>query len=102
KNIRNLSISDERGQALSYTKVDHSTWKVKVNSTQSISVLYEYYAFKMDAGNSWFDDELIYINFINCMIYEKDRQHEACKVSLDLPSNYNVSCGLPSEGNSYI
>lgn len=99
KNIRNFRVKNEAGQAVAYTKINHSTWKVGTSSTKSISITYEYFAFKMDAGNSWFDDELIYINFINCLIYDKSRQNEACQASLDLPSGYKVSCGLKFDNN---
>lgn len=102
KNIRNLKISDERGEEITYTKLNHSSWKVSTNSVKSIFITYEYFAFKMDAGNSWFDDELIYVNFINCLIYDKDRQNEVCTVALDLPSFSSVSCGLPFEDNTFI
>ena len=100
KNIRGFNIHDEAGNPVLYRKVNHSTWKVNNQTSESLIVSYDYFAYKMDAGNSWFDDQLIYINFINCLVYVKNRQTEKCTLTIDVPNDYRISCGLKSEDNT--
>lgn len=102
KNLRGLQIRDEEGNHLSFSKIDHSTWKLHKNFLGKIIVSYDYHAYKMDAGNSWFDESLIYVNFINCLMYVVGRQKENCKVTLLLPDNYRVSCGLTSVDHTFF
>lgn len=100
KNIRGFNIHDEAGNPVLYRKVNHSTWKVHNQTSEYLTVSYDYFAYKMDAGNSWFDDQLIYINFINCLVYVKNRQTENCKLTIDVPKDYRISCGLNSEDHT--
>ena len=94
KNIRSFQVQDETGLPVPHQKVDHSTWKICNRTTGKLIITYEYFAFKMDAGNSWFDERLIYINFINCLAYIRNRQQEPCKVKVNLPEDFKISCGL--------
>ncbi|UII33551.1 M61 family peptidase [Fulvivirga ulvae] len=102
KNIRGFNIENEDGEPLNYTKVNPSTWRVDTAGAGSIVVSYDYFAFKMDAGNSWYDESHIYINFINCMVYDAARLNEQCKVSIDIPKNYQVACGLEHDQQSFV
>ena len=94
KNIRGFHITGEQGQELPFEKINKDRWLVQVKGNKSISVHYEYFAFIMDAGNSWLDDEQLYLNFINCCIYEPSKPDLPCEIHLDLPEGYQVACGL--------
>jgi len=95
KRIKNLSAKDERGQNLSVKKVDKSSWRLS-NEVGGVTINYEYFAFEMDAGNTWLDDEQVYINFINCCIYDPSQMEQPCEVRLDLPADYIIASGLRS------
>lgn len=101
KNIRGLKITDKGGKAISYTKVNPSTWKLDTRSADSVLVTYDYFAFKMDAGNSWYDPDLIYINFVNCMIYATNQMDEKCEVEIDIPDHYKIGCGLNRSAKTF-
>ena len=96
KNIKNVKAYNEKGEALSIKKTAKDTWSLE-NTQGKITVNYSYYAFVMDAGNSWLDDEQVYINFINCAMYIRDKMNEACRIELDIPKNYRVATGLKHE-----
>ncbi|UII28571.1 M61 family peptidase [Fulvivirga maritima] len=102
KNIKNFEIIDGHGNAVSYVKTSHSTWEVATEGLGEIQVRYKYWAYKMDAGNSYFDEDLIYINFVNCLIYTKDSINDSCEVALDLPHSYEIACGLEQKDNILI
>ncbi len=93
KRIKYLKAFDETHNEIEVNKVDKSSWQLK-NKPGLVSVVYEYYAFEMDAGNSWLDDQQLYINFINCTLYTEDSLYNPYEIHLDLPDDYEVACGL--------
>lgn len=98
KRIRNLKVTDASGETLSYQKVTKSRWLVSLEGNSSIVVTYEYYAGLMDAGNSWLDDEQVYINPVNCCLYCPEQMHNEVHLEFDLPENYRIASGLQPNG----
>lgn len=93
KRIRSFKAFDKSGQELAVRKTSKSSWEIS-NQPGLTSVVYEYYAFEMDAGNSWLDDEQLYVNFINCCIYTHQSLNEPCILHFDLPDQYEIASGL--------
>jgi predicted metalloprotease with PDZ domain len=52
----------------------------------------------MDGGNTWLDDEQLYINPVNCCIYEPSLMNERIELEFDLPSDYTLASGLKPNG----
>lgn len=98
KHILNLQAYDENGVELGCEKAMKDQWCVAAGSSKTIEVKYSYYAFQMDAGNSWLDDEQLYLNFINCLIYAEGRLNEKCKVEIHVPTDYQFATGLAQTG----
>lgn len=96
KNIQRISFENENDKALSYVKTSSSSWLVICNGDKT-KVTYNYYAHKMDAGNSWYSEDQVYINFINCMLYLEDRILDKCEVSLNFDHDMQFACGLEQE-----
>lgn len=101
KNIRGLNIKSKEGAPIPYTKINPSTWKLDTRVADSVLISYDYFAFKMDAGNSWYDADLIYINFINCMIYATNQMNEKCEVEIAIPEHYKIACGLDRSAKTF-
>ncbi len=93
KRIRSIRAFDKNGDQIGLEKHSKSSWRL-ANQPGSMTIIYQYYAFEMDAGNSWLDDEQLYVNFINCCIYTKESLNEHCTVSFDLPEHYEIASGL--------
>ncbi|KYG81821.1 putative metalloprotease with PDZ domain [Roseivirga ehrenbergii] len=98
KHILNLKAYDENGIELSCEKVTKDQWCVTADSSKTVEVKYSYYAFQMDAGNSWLDDEQLYLNFINCLIYAEGRLNDKCEVEIHVPADYQFATGLAQTG----
>lgn len=101
KRIKNIQAFDTHGKSLAITKLDKSSWQLK-NEPGSITISYEYFAFEMDAGNTWLDDEQLYVNFINCCIYDPSQMDTPCEIKLDLPKDYEIACGLEWIGENTL
>ena len=93
KRIKNISAFSQEGKQLGIAKTSKSSWRI-ANQPGQITIVYEYYAFDMDAGNTWLDEEQLYINFVNCCIYTESSLTNKCRINFDLPDNYEIACGL--------
>ena len=101
KNIRNFSVQDAQGQPLPFRKVTKDRWEVPVADAETLTVTYEYYAGELNAGSTWLDEEQLYINFVNCLLYVEGQLEEPYQVTLALPKDYQVAGGLP-EARSHV
>jgi predicted metalloprotease with PDZ domain len=95
KNIQKFTVKDAQGQSLPFRKLRKDRWQIDCAGQSSLEIHYNYYAHQLDAGGSWLDEEQLYLNFVNCLLYVEGRQEEACQVHLQLPEQYQVACGLP-------
>ncbi|HEY8402514.1 MAG TPA: M61 family peptidase [Cytophagaceae bacterium] len=96
--VKFQAFNTKTGASLAWKKTHRENWQVSASEADEIKIVYTYYASQMDAGGSWIDDEQLYINFINCMMYPIGKEKEACEVTLNIPDNYKIACGLKNEG----
>jgi len=97
KNVKSFLVKDRDGNNLSYQKIGTHCWEVNCKGAKELIVSYEYYAFQLDAGASYFTDEQLYLNPVNCFMYVCGRENEACEVELLIPDNYKIACQLKNE-----
>ncbi len=95
RNITFFKIKNNFGKNVSFNQVNTNQWEIYPEDDQEIHVFYQYYANQPDAGGSWFKEDLVYINFINLLLYRKGSLHtESCTVLLNLDSSYILDCAL--------
>lgn len=102
RNILSVRALGEKGDPLEVSKIEKSKWMVRNAGMGKLRLLYQYYAFQMDAGNSWVHDEQWYINPVNCLMYLPERMNEEIELHLDLPKDYVIACSLEKKGNKLI
>lgn len=90
KNIIALKFKNRKGQSVDYKSVSTHEWQISPKDNEEIHITYKFYAKQPDAGGSWFKSDLIYLNFINFLMYEKDKiyseEHSIeLKINVDLP-----------------
>ncbi len=98
KNVQQLHAFSLQNSPLQVIKTAPSQWRIISGEQPEIRVKYRYYAYQMDAGNSFLDEGLLYINFINCLVYTDERINMPCEVRLNLPDTYEIACGLRRSG----
>ncbi|QSE97946.1 M61 family metallopeptidase [Fulvivirga lutea] len=101
KNIQKIAFEDEDGNVLSYQKKNASTWSISAPKGK-VKARYRYFAYQMDAGNSFYNEDQLYINFVNCILYSEQHLEEECIVTIELPSDYKLACGLNKRGDNLI
>ncbi|TAE01138.1 MAG: M61 family peptidase [Bacteroidetes bacterium] len=98
KNIQQFQVFDLENKPVFFEKTKKDRWKVKTEGISEIKVCYNYYAHQFDAGGSWLEDRLLYINFVNCCLYVDHRLSESYEMNLQIPDDFQIACGLKKEG----
>lgn len=83
------------GETAEARKVSKDQWIVDTAQQGELTVKYRYYAAEMNAGSTYLDEHILYMNPVNCLIYRTDDQDAPCSLSLDVPDDYKIAVGLP-------
>lgn len=98
RNIQKLEARGGSGAELEAHKTTKDRWEVTTAGEETLAVTYNFYATIQNAGSSYVDDELWYLNFINLALYAVGRTDEPCLVESGMPANFRIACGLaPTE-----
>jgi predicted metalloprotease with PDZ domain len=90
---------DTRHNKLSVQKISRNKWRIATKGTSKIKVKYQYYANQLDAGGSLLDDRQLYLNFVNCLLYQEDSMDDPCTMDLLVDKGFRIACGLPRKGS---
>ena len=102
RNMLTVTAHGADNQPLYVEKITRERWRLHLNGQTGATVHYGYYARQLDAGGSCLDENLVYINFINCLFYVDGRMDEPCEVHLQLPASYQIACGAPAKNHCII
>ena len=100
KNIQYFIATDKKDMPIGFQKISKDCWEVATLGIDLVKIKYNYYANLLDAGGSWLDEEMLYINFSNCLFYVEGRIGEEYEINIALPQNYKVVCGLEKSKSS--
>ncbi len=95
KNIQKLDAVNENGESLSTIKKTKDLWVVKCAGSSKVLLRYNYFANELNAGSTYLDAKQLYMNPVNCLMYELDRVAEICELHLELAADYKVAIALP-------
>jgi len=93
KNIRNFKITDRHSEPISFRKISKDSWDVDNGLNKAIVVTYQYYAAELNAGSSFSNGEMLYVNPVNCCIYIPERINEECSLQLNIPDDFQIASG---------
>jgi len=92
--VRGL-VQRSGGNWVPLTKSGMHRWQT-VPSTAEVEVRFHFTAAQLNAGSTWADDRLLYVNPVNCLPYHPDLPDTAVKVHLaDVPADWAVATALP-------
>lgn len=77
-------------------KTASSTWELEASGP--VEIRYSYFANQPDAGGSVVKLDLLYINFINCLLYVKGRENERCEINILKPDGWQSVCTFKNGG----
>ena len=97
KNVLNFSVFNELKKKCDFQKINKDTWEVNTQHTKAITVSYNYYSAELNAGSTYVDDELIYVNPVNCLIYLPQQVENPINLHLTYPEKWQIASPLKQE-----
>lgn len=94
KNIQKWKAIDENGNSLAFKKISKDRWEVSCENANKVVVKYNYFANELNAGSTYLDEDQLYVNPVNCLIYNESEMNSSCELKLNLPKAYRCAIGL--------
>ena len=94
KNVQQFRVFNGAGQPLPFRKITKDRWLVQTNGAAEIVARYTYHANVINAGSSFVNNELLYVNPSNLCVYAEGRILEPCTLELVMPATWHVATGL--------
>jgi len=102
KNIMRVEAFGHENTPLPVRKISSHRWIIETGMDARCTVKYSYYAAELNAGSSFLDERQLYVNPVNCFMYQPERMHDACRVQLDIPSNWKLACALAKSDDTHV
>lgn len=103
KNIQIFEVFDGKGVQLKTTKITKDRWQVESKGAKKITAKYNYYANVINAGSSYVDEKVFYVNPVNLCIYAEGRINEKCQLEIQKTDNEQVAgLNLSSENKNIV
>jgi len=99
KNIKNFKVFNDQNKAVNFHKINKDSWEISSNETKYIKIEYQYYANELNAGSSYFDEQQLYVNTVNCFLYAEGKKQFPISLELNIPKNYTIASSLVQENN---
>lgn len=97
KNISHVKAFDSSNNSLEVRKTEKDKWCITCYSDEQITFEYFYCAAELNAGSTYVNSQMLYVNPVNCIPFLPGRANENYTVEI-LDSYAHLSCGLPHEG----
>jgi predicted metalloprotease with PDZ domain len=99
KNIKNFKVFNDQNKAVNFHKINKDSWEISSNETKYIKIEYQYYANELNAGSSYFDEQQLYVNPVNCFLYAEGKEQFPISLELNIPENYTIASSLVQQNN---
>ena len=99
KNIQQFEVFSSQ-KVVQFHKMTKDHWLVYTVGLQEIIIKFTYFANIQNAGSSFVDESVVYVNFVNCLPYIEGRMDEACALEMVLPKEYKIASGLSNFTNT--
>jgi predicted metalloprotease with PDZ domain len=100
KNIQRFAAFDENNHNLHFEKISKDCWKIYTKSVKQLRVSYNYYAAEINAGSSYLDEQQLYVNPVNCCMYNTEAINEKGNLIINVPSDYKIAIALKAKSES--
>jgi len=98
KNISHIKAFNSSNENIELRKIEKDKWLISCSANEQITFEYFYCAAELNAGSTYVNSQMLYVNPVNCIPFLPGRANENYTVEI-LDSYAHLSCGLPHEGN---
>lgn len=98
KNIIDFVVKDAKNNPIRHKNIDLNSWEIYPTQKGDIHIQYYFFAKQLDAGGSWVTIQLIYLNFINFLVYIIDYEcNIGISVAVEISKNFQICCAMPNK-----
>ena len=98
KNIQKFQVKDQGGNSLPFKKLTKDRWSIQTQGATSIHFYYNYYAIDLNAGSTYISTAQLYVNPVNCCIYQVGHESDPCQLNIQVPHDFKVAIAAQFQG----
>ncbi len=100
KQIKAFKAYNEKNEVLRFEKTSKHVWKVDTSPSKTLRVQYQFYSAELNAGSTYVNEDMLYINPVNCLFHTKEQFEHPVQIHIDVPSDWKTACSLSKENNT--
>ena len=93
KNLRDLKVIGAQGE-VKLNKKTKDLWEFNSEVSNRLTVSYQYYAAELNAGSTYVSEEMLYVNPVNCLLYQPSKIEDECSICIEIPKNSEIAISL--------
>jgi predicted metalloprotease with PDZ domain len=102
-NLDRISIHDEQGQPLAFSKVAKNRWRIETTGVESVVAEYDVHAGNLSVRTSWVSEEFSLINGTSVFLYSDASRDLPQELTVEVPAGLlKVHTPLRSTGSASI
>lgn len=101
KNVKGFKVFNSLGKRVTFEKVTKDAWKLVLNEGEIFKIEYSYFASQLNAGSTFLDAKQLYVNPVNCCMYQIGTENDNCFLKLNIPSHWEIATSLTFEDGVY-
>lgn len=94
KNIRGLKVFNEDNRLVPFSKSSKDSWMVNAGKSKLLKIKYQYYSHELNAGSTYVNENILYVNPVNCFIYTKEHLESSIEIDLNIPESWQIATSL--------
>ncbi|WP_213609793.1 M61 family peptidase [Pseudoalteromonas sp.] len=99
--VRYFKASDNKGNALKWEKIEHSTWRVHLNEPTQVNIDYQVYANEPGKRARHIDDSHAFVNASGFFMFSESFRQEPVTVELNVPKGWRSVSGMENYKNKH-
>jgi len=100
KNIQKFAVFRVDGRPLNFKKINSHLWEIALDGEREVHVKYTYYAADLNAGSTFLGEDQLYMNPVNCLVYQVNRLNVPCEIHLGIPDTFQVATSMEKLTNN--
>jgi predicted metalloprotease with PDZ domain len=102
KNIKGFKVFNAHGKRVDFQKITKDSWQLSLSKGEAFKIEYAYYANLLNAGSTFLDATQLYVNPVNCCVYQVGTELNACSLKIHLPANWQIATSLKNENGMLL
>lgn len=101
KNIKGFKVVNAAGKHVDFHKITKDAWQLSLDKGETFRIEYSYFANLLNAGSTFLDAKQLYVNPVNCCVYQVGNEAGECTLQVSIPSHWQVATSLEKENDVF-